>query len=123
MSAQKILVIDDQPNLRLLVSKILEIEGYEVKTAANGDEGIAMAKTEQPDLILLDVMMPKKNGYQSAAELNLQKETSQIPIVLMTGTTQMVGDGIQLTTSAIDKLAKPFGKDELVAIVKKNLLS
>jgi DNA-binding response OmpR family regulator len=123
MSAQKILVIDDQPNLRLLVSKILEIEGYEVKTAANGDEGIAMAKADKPDLILLDVMMPKKNGYQSAAELNLQKETSQIPIVLMTGTTQMVGDGIQLTTSAIDKLAKPFGKDELVAIVKKNLLS
>jgi DNA-binding response OmpR family regulator len=123
MSSQKILVIDDQPNLRLLVSKILEIEGYEVKTAANGDEGIAMAKADKPDLILLDVMMPKKNGYQSAAELNLQKETSQIPIVLMTGTTQMVGDGIQLTTSAIDKLAKPFGKDELVAIVKKNLLS
>ena len=121
MSAQKILVIDDQPNLRLLVSKILEIEGYEVKTAANGDEGIAMAKADKPDLILLDVMMPKKNGYQSAAELNLQKETSQIPIVLMTGTTQMVGDGIQLTTSAIDKLAKPFGKDELINIVRRNL--
>lgn len=121
MSAKKILVIDDQPNLRLLVSKILEIEGYDVSTAANGDEGITMAKSQKPDLILLDVMMPKKNGYQSAAELNLQKETKEIPIILMTGTTQMVGEGIQLSTPTVDKLAKPFGKDELVAIVKKNL--
>lgn len=117
----RILIIDDQPNLRLLVSKILEIEGYEVTTAANGDEGVAMAKTNKPDLILLDVMMPKKNGYQSAAELNLQKETKQIPIILMTGTSQMVGEGIQITTSAIDKLAKPFGREELIRIVKKNL--
>jgi CheY-like chemotaxis protein len=122
MSAQKILVIDDQPNLRLLVSKILEIEGYQVATAANGDEGIAMAKSEKPDLILMDVMMPKKNGYQLAAELKLKEATQQIPIVLMTGTSQMVGEGIQLTTPAIDKLAKPFGREELVAIVKKNLL-
>jgi CheY-like chemotaxis protein len=121
MSAQKILVIDDQPNLRLLVSKILEIEGYEVTTASNGDEGIAMAKSQKPDLILLDVMMPKKNGYQLAAELKLKDDTQQIPIVLMTGTSQMVGEGIQLSTPAIDKLAKPFGKDELVAIVRKNL--
>jgi len=122
MSTQKILVIDDQPNLRLLVSKILEIEGYQVATAANGDEGIAMAKSEKPDLILMDVMMPKKNGYQLAAELKLKEATQQIPIVLMTGTSQMVGEGIQLTTPAIDKLAKPFGREELVAIVKKNLL-
>jgi twitching motility two-component system response regulator PilH len=117
----RILVIDDQPNLRLLVSKILEIEGYQVSTAANGDEGIALAKSEKPDLILMDVMMPKKNGYQLAAELKLKEATQQIPIVLMTGTSQMVGEGIQLTTPAIDKLAKPFGRDELIQIVKRNL--
>jgi len=121
MSAKKILIIDDQPNLRLLVSKILEIEGYEVTTAANGDEGINMAKAQKPDLILLDVMMPKKNGYQLAAELKLKDDTQQIPIVLMTGTSQMVGEGIQLSTPAIDKLTKPFGRDELIKIVKRNL--
>jgi len=121
MSDKKILVVDDEPNLRLLVTKILEMEKYTVIAAADGEAGLKMAREENPDLILLDIIMPKKNGYQVATELNLDKKTKEIPVILMTGTSQMVGEGIQLETPAVAKLPKPFGKDELVNVVKKVL--
>ncbi len=119
--SHKILVIDDEDNLRFLVSKFLEMAGYAVTTAEDGDCGIKSAKNLQPDLILLDVMMPKKDGYQVAKELASDKKLSSVPIILMTGTSQVVGPGIQLSTPAKYKLAKPFSKEDLYEVVKKAL--
>jgi CheY-like chemotaxis protein len=119
--SKKILVVDDEDNLRFLVVKFLEMAGYAVTEAEDGDMGIKTAQTLQPDLILLDVMMPKKDGYQVAKELAADKKLSAIPIILMTGTSQVVGPGIQLSTPAKFKLAKPFSKEELYEVVKKAL--
>lgn len=116
---QKVLIIEDESNLRNLVASILQIEGFETSTAPNGLEGKEKAKSEIPNLILLDVLMPKSNGYQIATELSLDPKTRDIPIVLMTGTSQVVGGGIEISTPAKGKLHKPFGKDDLVGIVKK----
>lgn len=117
--SKKILIVEDEANLRSLVSTILEIDGYQVITASNGKDGKTLAKENQPDLILLDVIMPGGNGYQIATELSLDSKTKQIPVVLMTGTSQVVGEGITFKTPAVGKLAKPFGKEQLLKTVKK----
>ena len=118
---KKILIIEDEANLRSLVSTILEMEGYQVSMAGNGAEGKTKAQIENPDLILLDVIMPQGNGYQIATELSLDAKTKKIPIVLMTGTAQMVGEGIGVSTPAVGKLSKPFGKDQLIQSVRKHI--
>ena len=118
---KKVLIIEDEANLRSLVCTILEMEGYQVSVASNGAEGKTKAQIENPDLILLDVIMPQGNGYQIATELSLDVKTKKIPIVLMTGTAQMVGEGIGVTTPAVGKLSKPFGKDQLIQSVRKHI--
>ncbi|MDJ1175547.1 ATP-binding protein [Roseofilum capinflatum] len=78
-----ILVVDDDANIRELLSQHLDIEGYEVRQAANGQEAIAQIKQEKPDLVVLDVLMPKLNGFDVAAILKNDPETMQIPILMI----------------------------------------
>jgi len=116
-----ILIIDDEPTLRMLMKSFLTREGHLVAEAASGQEGIDLAKKSLPDLILLDVLMPGKNGYQVSIELKNDGDTSQIPIILVTGTSQVTEGGLKMQVAADLKLQKPFGKDELLAIVSKAL--
>ena len=118
---QKILIIDDESTLRLLMRKFLEKSGYVVTEAEDGEKGILQAKKDKPDLILLDVTMPKMNGYQVDQELGADPTLRKIPVILVTGTYQVVGDGIKLKTHAKYKLAKPFDRDQLINIVKTAL--
>ncbi len=84
----KILIIDDQPSEVKMVKMALEGANYEVIYAYNGKEGIEKAKQETPDLIILDVMMPEKDGFIACGELKKGAETSNIPVIILTG----VGD-------------------------------
>lgn len=118
---KKILIIDDESTLRLLMRKFLEKEGYTVSEAEDGEKGIIKAKEIKPDLILLDVTMPKMNGYQVDQELGADPQLKKIPVILVTGTSQVVGDGIKLATHAKWKLAKPFDRDKLINKVKEVL--
>ena len=81
---KKILLVDDEPDTLQVYSDLLSTEGYDVTTAASGDQATRLINGYRPDLILLDVMMPGKNGVEVARELSLRKDTKDIPIVLIT---------------------------------------
>jgi two-component system alkaline phosphatase synthesis response regulator PhoP len=117
--AKKILLVDDDPDLVEAVSTILESKGYAVAKAYGGVEGLKKVKTENPDLIVLDVMMPDKDGYEVCKELKADKKYRSIPVLLLTAvvsnipttkyTHQMGRD-----TEADDYMDKPVEPDELV---------
>jgi len=84
MDKQKILIADDEPGVRLLVSRILE-EEYIVLEAADGEEAIDIAKGQQPALILMDLMMPKMDGYAACHRIKDDQATKEIPVIILTG--------------------------------------
>lgn len=114
---QKILVVEDNPDTRRFLSVMLSRE-FEVKTAENGREGIALAKSFHPDLILLDVIMPVLNGYDTCKLLKADVETESIPVIFLSGknTTSEISHGLSM--GADDYLAKPFDHKELLARIK-----
>lgn len=83
--AKKILIIDDEKDMRVYLGTLFRKAGYEIESAANGDEGCALAKTFEPDLITLDIMMPKRSGLKAYNELRSSPETRSIPIIVLTG--------------------------------------
>jgi CheY-like chemotaxis protein len=86
--AKKILVIDDEKDMRVYLGTLFRQAGYEVETAENGDEGVRMARQAPPDLITLDVLMPKKSGVNAYRDLRSSNETGDVPIVILTGLAQ-----------------------------------
>lgn len=113
---QKILMIEDEPNIRELVSYHLEQNGYESLMAEDGIAGIAKVRTELPDLILLDIMLPGKNGYDICKEL--RAEGNQTPIIMLTVKSEEVDTILGLEFGADDYLAKPFSTRELMARIR-----
>jgi two-component system alkaline phosphatase synthesis response regulator PhoP len=120
---KNILLIDDDPDLVRAVSMILESKSYNVSAAYGGVEGLEKAKKEKPDLIVLDVMMPDKDGYAVCRELKANPELSAIPVLLLTAVvshipttsfTQQMG----LETEADDYMDKPVEPPELVKRVE-----
>ena len=108
----KLLVIDDDPHICEAIKLYLENEGYEVKTAGDGAEGVSMFKMYDPDLVLLDIMMPKKDGWQVCREI---REGSSKPIIMLTAKGEVEDRIIGLELGADDYLVKPFSPRELVA--------
>ncbi len=121
--AKKILIVDDDPDFVEAVTMILESKHYKVAAAYGGNEGVQKAKTENPDLIVLDVMMPDKDGYAVCKELKAKPPLDRIPILLLTAVashvpttryTQQMG----LETEADDYVEKPVEPDVLVKRVE-----
>jgi len=81
---QKVLIIDDEPVLLEAIAKKLDLEGYDIVTALDGVEGIEKIRKENPDIILLDILMPKMNGMELIEEINKDSELSKIPIIIKT---------------------------------------
>ena len=113
---QKILIIEDEPNIRELVLYNLGQNGYEGLAAEDGIQGLSMARSEQPDLILLDIMLPGKNGYDICKEL--RAEGSRIPIIMLTAKNEEIDKVLGLEFGADDYISKPFGIRELMARIK-----
>jgi CheY-like chemotaxis protein len=86
--AKKILIIDDEKDMRVYLGTLFRKAGYETETAANGDEGLELASSSKPDLITLDILMPKKSGMKAYRHLRTAAETKEIPIVVLTGLTR-----------------------------------
>ena len=110
-----ILAIDDVANIRTLISNYLEQEGYRVLTAANGREALAVAKQEQPDLIILDLMMPEMGGYEFLREYGKEHDT---PIIILTARLEESDKVLGLELGADDYVTKPFSMRELTARVR-----
>lgn len=116
LSMERIAVIDDDDSIRLSVVNNLGLEGYEVLTASNGEEGITLIEDKQPNLIVLDVMMPKKDGLQVCKEI--RGKGISTPLILLTARSAEVDKVLGLELGADDYLAKPFGMMELIARIK-----
>jgi DNA-binding response OmpR family regulator len=111
----RVLHVDDEAPIRLLARVNLEAEGMEVIEAANGRTGVQLAKREQPDLILLGVMMPVLDGWQAAEELGKDPETREIPIVFLTAQSELRHRARGFDLGAVDYITKPFNPVELAA--------
>jgi len=114
MPVKNILVVDDSPTERFFVVDLLTKAGYNVSTAENGEEGIAKAKAEKPDLILMDVVMPGLNGYQATRTLTRDEATKGIPVIVCTSKGQETDKIWGLRQGAVDYLVKPLNPDELL---------
>lgn len=114
MPIKKILVVDDSPTERFFVTDLLTKNGYQVITAENGEEGIAKAKAELPDLVIMDVVMPGLNGYQATRTLTRDEATKNIPVIVCTSKGQETDKIWGLRQGAMDYLVKPVKPEELL---------
>jgi len=126
MSKKYVLVVDDDPDLVETVGMLLESKGFEVGKAYDGIEGEEAIKKRRPDVLILDVMMPRKNGYQLCKELKDNKWTKDIPVILLTA----VGEAVPttsythyegMTIEAEDFIPKPVDANTLVQAVERLL--
>jgi twitching motility two-component system response regulator PilH len=119
MPSDAILVVDDSPTEQRLVVSALQAKGYRVITAVDGDEAIEKATRELPRLILLDVVMPKKNGYQVCRQLKSAPETQHIKVLMLTTKNQDADKFWGMKQGADGYLGKPFDSAELLANVAR----
>jgi len=112
---KSILVVDDAKNLRTMVSAYLEQEGFQVFTAANGREGLVTARNENPDLIILDLMMPEMGGYEFLREYGREGDA---PVIILTARLEENDKVLGLELGADDYVTKPFSMRELMARVR-----
>ena len=115
------LVVDDDPVILKLLEVNFEMEGFTVLTAKDGEEGIDVARAEQPDLIVSDIMMPKKSGLELVTALKGDSTTSDIPIILLSAKAQNADVRTSLEAGADDYVTKPFEPLDLVDRVNRLL--
>ncbi|HEV3238630.1 MAG TPA: response regulator [Gemmataceae bacterium] len=117
MVAQKILVVDDSPTDLKLVSGPLRTKGYQVITAVDGEEALEKATREHPELIVLDIILPKKNGFQVCRQLKTSSNTKDIKILMLSSKTQDTDRFWGLKQGADGYLTKPFADEDLLTNV------
>ncbi|MEP2447032.1 MAG: response regulator transcription factor [Balneola sp.] len=118
MAKQTILVVDDEKDLLDLIEYNLRKEGFDVLKAENGEEGIAMAKEYSPDLVLLDIMMPKMDGLQAVEEMRKDNELKKIPIILLTARSDEKTEVEGLNKGSDDYITKPISTTKLISRIK-----
>jgi two-component system alkaline phosphatase synthesis response regulator PhoP/two-component system response regulator VicR len=119
--SKKVLVVDDQPHIVRLIQVNLEKEGFQVATAGDGVEGLQQAQECQPDLVILDVIMPRKDGFEVLREAKADPELAEIPVIMLTVKTHNADIVEGLKEGAELYLPKPFHPKELVSLVKRVL--
>ena len=111
---KKILVIEDDPGSLRLIQYTLEREGYQVLTATNGLEGLKKAQSEEPDLIVSDLMLPGINGFEICRRLRAEPQTTQLPIFILSAVVSEIDNATRLKVGADDYISKPWHRSELV---------
>ena len=119
--SNKILVIEDNTEVRENIQEILELSNYEVVTAENGKRGVEKAKTEKPDLIICDIMMPELDGYGVLYMLGKTPETNGIPFIFLTAKTEKSDFRKGMNLGADDYLTKPFEEMDLLNTIERRL--
>ena len=116
MTKEKILVIEDEDPILMLLEDDLGMEGYEVATAQDGEQGLSMARGGEYDLVILDIMLPKKDGFEVCREL--RGSGVNVPILMLTAKSQEIDKVLGLELGADDYMTKPFSPKELIARVR-----
>ena len=119
--AKKILVIDDEPDILLMVQSRLRANGFQVATAGDGENALGKIKTEIPDLILLDIVMPKMDGFAVLSKLKADAQTKKIPVIMFSAKGQTVDVSRALSLGASDYILKPFEPKQLLEKMNKAL--
>jgi DNA-binding response OmpR family regulator len=114
MAKGKVLVVDDEIYIVHILDFSLGMEGYEVITALDGEQAIERAKSESPDLIVLDIMMPKLDGYETCKQLKADDATRNIPVILLSAKGRNVDQKVGFEVGADDYITKPFSPRKLV---------
>ena len=117
----RILAVDDEPHILKLVSFSLKSHGFDVVEASDGLSAVQVAEDEQPDLILMDVMMPLLNGYDACERIKANPKTSHIPVVMLSAKSQLAEQQAGLDRGALTYITKPFTPKELVQRVSEIL--
>jgi DNA-binding response OmpR family regulator len=117
----RVLVVDDDAPIRLLCRVTLEAEGMEVIEAADGTDGLEKARSASPDVVLLDVMLPKLDGWRVAEALLEDPQTGEIPIVFLTARAELRDQARGLELGGIDYITKPFNPVELADLIRELL--
>ncbi|MCB1771589.1 MAG: response regulator [Candidatus Competibacteraceae bacterium] len=119
--ANKILVVDDEPNIVLSLEFLMKQAGFQVRTASDGEAALAAITAEPPDLVLLDVMMPRKNGYEVCQAIRTHPEWANLRIIMLTAKGREVEREKGLALGADDYITKPFSTQEVVERVRELL--
>ena len=119
--AYKILVVDDEPTIVRLMEFILARQGHEMIVAVNGEEALQKIKVHQPDLVLLDIMMPRIDGYEVAQKLRADPQTAALPIIMLSAKAQDEDIRRGVEVGVDEYVTKPFTPDYLVQVVSKYL--
>ena len=119
MSGKRILIVEDDPAILRGLEMNLQLEGYDVRTATDGEKALQAARTDPPDLILLDIMLPELNGYQVLQRL--RRAGAEIPIIMVSAKSAELDVVMGLDLGADDYVTKPFGIHELLARIKVHL--
>jgi two-component system alkaline phosphatase synthesis response regulator PhoP len=119
MQKGKILVVDDEVYILHILDFSLGAEGFDVLTANNGEEAIAKAKQEQPDLIVLDIMMPVLDGYETLRQLKREPKTKDSPVILLTAKGRDVDKRLGFEVGATDYIVKPFSPSRLIERIEE----
>ena len=118
MNKRTILVVDDEPSIRLAVARMLE-KNYSILEAENGEDAIQIAEEKKPDLILIDLMMPKMDGYTACSKIKNNEETRGIPIVILTAIDHELNKKFASEMGADGYITKPFTLEELLDITNR----
>jgi CheY-like chemotaxis protein len=118
---KRILICDDDPVILRLLQVNLELEGYEVLLAHHGEQAIEVANKEMPDLIILDIMMPRMDGYQTVQRLKADKPTQAIPVLFLSAKAQQSDIDKGREQGVADYLTKPFDPSDLLEVVEKHV--
>jgi len=116
-----ILIIEDEKLIIVSTQMVLEAAGFRVESATNGEAGIAKARELRPDLILLDIMMPGIDGWETLTRLKRDPETAPIPVIIFTAREHTRGHQKSTEMGAADYFRKPFEPDELIELVEKHI--
>lgn len=117
----KVLIVDDEEDIRNLAEMMLTDQGYEVITARNAGDAVTKAEEDDPDIILMDVVMPGRNGFDTCKILKFKPDTKDIPIIMFSALGREVDRKMAEEAGAEGYITKPFEKDKLLQIIEENL--
>ncbi len=118
--AKKVLVVDDSPTDLQMLSSLLKKQGYEVITAVDGEDALDKAAATRPPIVVLDIILPKKNGFQVCRQLKTTAETKDIKVILVSSKNQESDKFWGLKQGADDYIAKPYRDEDLIAAVARH---
>ena len=118
MNSARVLIIEDEPHIVLSLEYLLERGGYETATATDGERGLAMVRELRPDVVLLDLMLPRLNGYQVCQAIRSDPELARIPVIILSAKGQEVEVLKGLSLGAAQYITKPFGNADILEAVR-----